>query len=176
MKIAINPGHTLDGQPGSGAVGIKSESLENRKVGDLVISMLKKLGHTVVDCRVDKASSQSAYLKKCVNIANESKADMFVSIHFNALNTSAKGSEVYIYSDRSKVKTSAQNILNEIVKLGFISRGVKSNDGLYVLSNTNMPALLIECCFIDNKTDMSIYNHEAMAKAIVKGITGKLPS
>lgn len=176
MKIAINPGHTLDGQPGSGAVGIKSESQENRKVGDLVISMLKKLGHTVVDCRVDKASSQSEYLEKSVAIANSSKADIFISIHFNASNQSVKGSEVYIYSDRSKVKTTAQNILNEIVKLGFNNRGVKSNDGLYVLKNTNMPSLLVECCFIDNKTDMSLYNAESMAKAIVKGIAGKLPS
>lgn len=174
MKIAINPGHTLDGQPGSGAVGIKSESQENRKVGDLVIEMLKKLGHTVIDCRVDKASSQNAYLKKCVDIANENKVELFVSIHFNASSGTGKGSEVFVYSDKSKVKDKAQNILNEIVKLGFGNRGVKPNDGLYVLKNTNMPALLVECCFIDNKEDMNLYNHETMAKAIVKGIEGKL--
>lgn len=174
MKIAINPGHTLDGQPGSGAVGIKSESQENRKVGDLVIEMLKKLGHTVIDCRVEKASSQNAYLKKCVDIANGNKTEIFVSIHFNAANGSAKGSEVYVYSDTSKIKSSAQSILDEIVKLGFTNRGVKSNDGLYVLKHTSMPALLVECCFIDNKNDMDLYNVEAMANAIVKGIVGKI--
>ncbi len=36
-----------------------------------------------------------------------------------------------------------------------------------------MPAILIECAFCDNKKDMDRYDPEAMANAIVKGLTGK---
>jgi N-acetylmuramoyl-L-alanine amidase len=34
-----------------------------------------------------------------------------------------------------------------------------------------MPAILIEACFIDSQKDMNLYNAEAMANAIVKGLT-----
>ena len=35
-----------------------------------------------------------------------------------------------------------------------------------------MNAMLIECCFIDNASDMSKYNAENLANAIVKGLVG----
>ncbi|MBD0389332.1 MAG: peptidoglycan-binding protein, partial [Nostoc sp. C3-bin3] len=56
------------------------------------------------------------------------------------------------------------------------NRGVKSGSHLYVLKNTDMPAILVECCFIDSQKDMNLFEPEAMANAIVKGLTGKLPS
>jgi N-acetylmuramoyl-L-alanine amidase len=39
-----------------------------------------------------------------------------------------------------------------------------------------MPAILVECCFIDSSKDMNLFNAEAMANAIVKGLTGKVPN
>jgi N-acetylmuramoyl-L-alanine amidase len=39
-----------------------------------------------------------------------------------------------------------------------------------------MPAILIECCFIDSAKDMQLYDGEAMASAIVTGLTGKVAS
>jgi N-acetylmuramoyl-L-alanine amidase len=67
----------------------------------------------------------------------------------------------------------AKNVCNEIAKLGFRNRDVKVNSGLYVLRKTNAQAILIECCFVDDKDDIAIYNADEMAKAIVKGITGQ---
>lgn len=37
-----------------------------------------------------------------------------------------------------------------------------------------MPAILTEGCFVDSQSDMSLYNAESMANAIVKGITGQV--
>ncbi|MEY3222027.1 MAG: hypothetical protein RLZZ203_883, partial [Cyanobacteriota bacterium] len=68
----------------------------------------------------------------------------------------------------------AQKVLDEIVKLGFFNRGVKSGSHLYVLRRTNMPGILIEGCFIDSAKDMQLYDSEAMANAIVAGLTGKV--
>ena len=45
---------------------------------------------------------------------------------------------------------------------------------LYVVKNTNSPAILVECGFIDNDGDMALYNTEAIAKAIFTGITGNI--
>ena len=44
---------------------------------------------------------------------------------------------------------------------------------LYVLKNTKAPAMLVECCFVDDKNDVALYDYKAMASAIVYGITGQ---
>ena len=55
----INAGHTLQGK-GTGAVGFLNESKENRAVANHVIKLLKQLGHSVIDCTIDKSDN---YLK-----------------------------------------------------------------------------------------------------------------
>ena len=60
----------------------------------------------------------------------------------------------------------------QIAALGFKSRGVKTTTGLYILNHTKAPAMLVECCFVDDADDAKLYNKTKMADAIVKGITG----
>lgn len=68
----------------------------------------------------------------------------------------------------------ASNVAKSISsKLGLVNRGIKRRTDLYYLKSTEAPAILIECCFCDNKEDVSKYNAEKMAKAIVEGILGK---
>jgi N-acetylmuramoyl-L-alanine amidase len=95
-------------------------------------------------------------------------------LHFNCFNGQANGTEVYATSDKGR--QIAKPVLDEIVKLGFFNRGVKSGSHLFVLKNTNMPAILVESCFIDSQKDVNLYNAEAISNAIVKGLTGKVPT
>ena len=90
-------------------------------------------------------------------------------------NGKSTGTEVYVYAAKSKAKDEATNICNELDDLGFKNRGVKVNRNLKVLRSTNAPALLIEVCFVDDKDDVELYkdNFDQVARAIVKGITGK---
>ena len=182
MKINIHAGHNPDGKTACGAVGLIKESTEARNVKNKVISMLKSQGHTVYDCTCENGTSQNDVLKKIVAKCNENTVDLDISIHFNsgandkAGNGATTGTEVFVYSTTSKAKSYAQNIVNAIVALGFKNRGVKYSTSLYVLKNTKSPALLIECCFVDDKDDAGLYNVDKMAAAIVKGITGVEPS
>ena len=41
------------------------------------------------------------------------------------------------------------------------------------MRKTNSPALLVECCFVDNATDKAKWNADKCAKAIVEGILNK---
>lgn len=50
---------------------------------------------------------------------------------------------------------------------------MKYSSGLYVLKNTKSPAMLIECCFVDDLDDVAVYDADKMARAIVKGLTGE---
>ena len=68
---------------------------------------------------------------------------------------------------------------SEISKLGFANRGVKTRTDLYVLNHTapaRKKALLVECCFVDDKDDANLYNAKKMAQAIVIGILNAFDS
>ena len=179
MKINVHAGHNPDGKVACGAVGLIKESTENRKVKNEVIRMLKALGHTVYDCTVDNGTSQANVLTNIVKKCNAHEVDLDVSIHFNSGASDAKGNgkttgtEVLVYSAKSKAKQYAKNVCAAIAELGFANRGVKTNANLYVLRKTDAPAMLIECCFVDDKDDVSIYDYRTMAEAIVYGITGE---
>lgn len=179
MVINVHAGHNPDGKVACGAVGIIRESSEARRVKHEVISQLKQLGHIVYDCTCENGTSQADVLTKIVTACNLHSADLDVSIHFNAGagdtdgNEKTTGVEAYIYNMTSKAKKYAEKICNAIAELGFRNRGVKNSTSLYFLRKTKAPALLIECCFVDDKDDVELYDYKSMADAIVYGITGQ---
>ena len=179
MIINVHAGHNPDGKVACGAVGIIRESTEARRVKNEVISQLKQLGHIVYDCTCENGISQADVLTKIVTACNTHNADLDVSIHFNAGvsdtagNGVTTGVEAWIYSTASKSKTYADKVCAAIADLGFRNRSVKTSANLYFLSKTKAPALLIECCFVDDKDDVELYDYKSMADAIVYGITGK---
>lgn len=77
---------------------------------------------------------------------------------------------MYVYSTKSAAYPAAVRVDKEIAALGFRDRGVKVRTNLYVLHRTNSPAMLIECCFVDDKDDVKLYDAKKMAQAIVTGI------
>ncbi len=173
MKVNVHAGHNPDGMIAHGAIGYIKESTENRFVCGEVVRQLQGLGHTVYDCTVNNGTSASDVLRKIVTKCNSHKVDLDVSIHFNAFNGLAKGTETLVYSNTSIANTYAKRINDAIVSMGYSNRGVKIRSELYVLRNTKSPALLVECCFCDNKSDVAKYDYKKMASAIVKGITGQ---
>ena len=176
MKIIVSVGHTLSGY-GCGAIGILNESIANRNVAAAVKKHLEQQGHEVIFLQIDKigANDTKDYVQRTAQ-ANKYNADLFVEIHFNASNGAGKGTEVFYTSEKGK--PFAQKITNAIAELGFSNRGAKHTDSLYVLNNTKMPAVLVECCFVDNKEDTDRYKQvgaDKVARKIVKGITGVEP-
>jgi uncharacterized protein YjdB len=167
IVFAIDIGHNANYD--TGAVGIKAEDVVNKEVGTRVIAKLKALGYTVIDCSPTNATSTTNSLQQRCDIANAAHADYFMSIHFNIANGAASGSEAYIGSNL--INDKAQQILANLANIGYINRGVRDNSrGLYVLSNTDMPAMLVECAFLDSVSDMNRYDQNAIADALVNGL------
>lgn len=179
MRINIHAGHNADGRVACGAIGFIRESTEARRVKDAVIGMLRQLGHTVYDCTVDYASGVNDNLNQIVEKCNASDVDLDVSIHFNsgardsAGNGKTTGTEVYVYNSSSKARPYAEKVCQSIATLGFRNRGVKYSTGFRVLRKTKSPAMLVECCFVDDRDDVQLYDCQKMAAAIVFGITGQ---
>ena len=179
MKFNVHAGHGAQDSKSPGAVGLIKESIENRKVKDEVISLLRKEGHTVYDCTVDYPSSQQDALNKIIEKCNSNNVDLDISIHFNSGandergNGNTTGVEVLVYKLGGEAEKVSKRIANQISKLNLKNRGVKVRNNLAFLKNTKATSLLIECCFVDDKDDVNAYNYKTMAKAIVEGILNK---
>lgn len=174
--VNVNAGHNAPGKIACGAVGLIDESKENRAVTNVLIRELKKGGCTVYNTTVDNAPSQSSNLAQIVKKCNAHKVDLDVFIHFNSGANDKKGNgrttgtEVLVYSLNSFKTKVARAVRSNISKLGFKDRGTKIATNLYVLHRSQNPAILIECCFVDDKDDVKLYNAEKMGKAIAKAI------
>ena len=181
MKVYLNPGH--DTKYDSGAVNPETGLREcdvAAAVGELVRGYLEKAG---CECRIlqsDNLAGESEYSDRQGNTvcgdANDWGADVFVSIHCNAANTAARGTEVECYdADSGNAGAQlAQCIQSQIVDaLGTTDRGIKSRPGLLVLRQTDMPAVLVEMAFIDNDEDAALLagKTDEFARAIARGVT-----
>lgn len=169
-KYNVHAGHNKV-VPGAGKY--LDEVMEGRKVKDKVISYLKAQGHTVYDCTDDSGITQSKNLSNIVAKCNAHDVDLNISVHLNA--GGGTGTEVLYTS--AKGKTYAAKVSAAVADaLGIKDRGAKKRDDLYVLNHTKAPAILVECCFVDSKTDKGKWDIDKCAAAIVKGVTGKTVS
>lgn len=173
MRVFLNPGHAPDGNPDPGACGYGLRECDVAKnVADLVAGYLSAAGVEVVGCL------QSDSLHEVVTASNNSDTDVFISIHCNAYNGSANGTEVWYFYGSGAGETLANCIQNQIVtSLGTTDRGTKGAkpgvNGLYVLSNTDAVAVLVELAFIDHASDAQLLRsrQDEFARAIARGVT-----
>lgn len=174
--INVHAGHNPDGKIGSGAVGLIKESKENRKVLKQVKKYLKLFGFKVYDCTVNDGRSQIDILEKIVRMCNAHKVDLDVSIHFNVGRNDLKGDgetggvEVLVYSEKLGPVKTAEDVCKSVSRLGFRNRGVKYRPELMFLNATTAPAMIVECCFVDDADDVEKYNYKKMGQAIAEGI------
>lgn len=175
MVITVHGGHNANVP---GASGLIDEVTEDRLVTALVIQKLRELGFTVYDTTDDMGMTPNAVLRNVVSNNNSVNADLNVSIHFNAAafdyegDGQTSGTEVLVVNRDQPAYFYAESISKAISNLGFQNRGVQIRPNLYVLKNSKAPTVLVECCFVDDADDVALYNAEAMATAIVRGITG----
>lgn len=174
-RIALDAGHG-GSDPGAVYKGRqeKDDTLDlTLAVGDI----LKKNGIDVYYTRT--TDEYETPFKKATN-ANNSGADLFVSIHRNSSENPNQysGVETLVYSDTGLKAEVARNINNQLEDAGFKSLGVDERKNLVVLKRTKMPAVLVEAGFINNDKDNYLFDEEfdSIAQAIADGILESIPS
>jgi N-acetylmuramoyl-L-alanine amidase len=96
-------------------------------------------------------NSLSDSLNARCDIANGAKADFTLSVHANAFNTQAYGTECHIFGLGGNAEKFA-NIIQPMMTQLFYDRKIKVSN-FQMLRNTNMPAALLETAFLDNQGD-----------------------
>lgn len=175
MKVFLNPGHAPNGNPDPGAVNDETGLREC----DVALAVGKAAESYLNVAGVETELLQSDSLYEICETANSSDADIFVSIHCNAAEAEeANGTETWACAGSYRGSMLANCIQNQLVDaLDTTDRGVKiatpGVNGLYVLTNTDMPAVLVELAFITNPGDEEILANaqDALAGAVARGVT-----
>lgn len=174
-RIALDAGHG-GSDPGAVYKGRqeKDDTLDlTLAVGDI----LKKNG---IDVYYTRTTDEYETPFKKATDANNSDADLFVSIHRNSSENPNQysGVETLVYSDTGLKAEVARNINNQLEDAGFKNLGVDERKNLVVLKRTKMPAVLVEAGFINNDKDNYLFDEEfdSIAQAIADGILESIQS
>lgn len=172
ITVVIDPGHG-GGDPGAVGIGGLQEKDIVLPISIRVAQVLEQQGVQAILTRQD---DREIDLEPRVQVANRADADLFVSIHANAIDLSRpdiNGLETYYYSSATS-RQLAQTIQASVVEAtGMRNIGVKEAR-FYVLRRTLMPAVLVETGFVTGRDDAARLADPAfrdrMAEAIARGI------
>ncbi len=166
-----DPGFVWDGRDGD----VVPEKELTLAVSNFATALLRQAGHKVINNRTMDTNSS---VSEKVALANSNNVDAVVEIHFNsnAGPFPRTGTEVYYAKSDGASKKLAQAILDQFVRLGLRDRGIKTRltdrgrDYYEIIRETNAPAVLVECAFLNNPNDMELKNDRNFGRAIGNGI------
>lgn len=183
-KIVVDAGH---GAPDGGAVssdGVEEAGL-NLEIAEKLRDALEDEGFLVIMTRedenniadTDKQKSlremKSSDLNNRVNIANNSGADIMISIHMNKFEGGSSWGWQTFYSKNSDegkrlatlVQSSIQKNIDRVNK-----RVALSIEGIKIVDKSNIPVIIVECGFLSNTEDLRLLQTEEYQNKIVIGI------
>lgn len=176
-KVFISAGHG-GSDPGATANGFKEKDLNL----DIAFACFYELERHSVEVKMSRTKDENDPVEEEVRECNSYRPDVAISIHNNA--GGGDGAECWYHHGGGTGKVLAENVLAEIVKIGQNSRGAKTRKGsdgrdyYYFIRETADPAVIVECAFVDNATDMQIIDtaeeRKKMGVAIAKGILSTL--
>lgn len=186
--IVIDAGH---GAPDGGAVGKNTDVLEkdlNLAIAVKVRDKLQSNGKNIVMTRetddglyTDEDSSirqkKQQDMQKRVSIANSEGVSLLISIHMNHFTDSKySGPQIFYQANSEEGKRLAEAIRLSIFNTigSHCTREIKPTKDLYLLRQTKVPAVIVECGFLSNPEEETLLRDEGyqdkMAEAIANGI------
>jgi len=170
--VVLDPGH--GGSDNGAYYGGIAEKTINLDIAKKVQKILEKYDIKVYMTRTKDITTS---LASRTGLANSIKADLYISIHSNAIaNSGIKGTEI-LYKSNSLVQDGvsnevlAQNLSNSVSEYsGTYKRGLINRTNLYVLNRTNMPAALVEVGYMTNSSDLKNLKSDAFRSKAAEGV------
>jgi N-acetylmuramoyl-L-alanine amidase len=176
--IVVDPGHGADD---SGAVGIDKvrEKDLNLAIGKKVRDILTAAGATV---HMTRETDIKPSVDERPLMAISWHANFFISIHCDdsGPDNSHSGTTVYYHAQNAICKRLAQDISGrvgevcDIPALGVKSDTIRFQSGFGVLRGSPMPAVLVECGYVNDAADATKLENEQTQQNIAEGIAAGL--
>lgn len=179
IVIMIDAGH---GGADPGAVSeMAIEKDLNLAIAQKLQGYLEEAGYTVYVTRIEDeglyqsgdSNKKRADMKERKRLIEESQADLMISIHQNSYPDSQYwGSQVFFQKQSPEAAALAllvQEMLNSFTSPEN-TRQAKANDSYFILLQSPMPAILVECGFVTNSQDAENLNDETYQKKVAWGI------
>lgn len=175
--IVVDPGH---GGEDSGAVGINAREKDfNLAIGRKLRDVLAQNGATVYMTRENDSFPS---LDARPRLAVTRQADYFISVHCDEAGgrNSHSGTTVYFHAQNPTCRRLADDISRRVAEVSGIPRaGIKSDTirfvtGFAVLRKSPMPAVLVECGYMNNDQDVARLRDDATQEHIAQGIVAGL--
>lgn len=162
--IVIDAGH---GGFDPGKVGTNNlyEKDINLAIAKKLQSYFEQSGATVIMTRDSEnaiASNKNDDMRARKETVNASKGDLLISIHQNSYeDTSVSGPQVFYYNSE-KSALLAQEVQNELNSelLPKKTRNATVNDSYYLLKETTLPSIIVECGFLSNQEEATLLSNE----------------
>lgn len=175
MKVCLDPGHGTKemNQSPDGSY------IEHKFALDMANRIRTHLVRCGVDVKLTREDSSTPSLTERANIANTYKADLFVSLHSNAVSggwdDKTRGFTVWTYAAGGERHRAANILIDEMAKAGVQMFGSKLYHSKFtVLAKSNMPAYLIEYAFHTSHPDVELLlsneHRDKLALATAKAI------
>lgn len=178
--VLIDAGH---GGWDPGKVSESDNVLEkdiNLQVALKLQAYLEQGGSVVLMTRIEDealSNSKSLDMKSRKDLANVSKADILISVHQNSYpQENVQGAQVFYFNESEKSKRLAECIQTEIKNFADPDnrRLAKANTDYYVLKQTVVPAVIVECGFLSSNAERRELTtdeyQEKIAWSIYKGV------
>lgn len=174
--VVIDPGH--GGHDNGANYGNLYEKNMTLQYGLAVAARLQREGCSVIMTRSDDSYPS---LTRRWQLANESSADAFISIHINSLNSTPPEACMTFYHGTSGIsQLMAECLQSEVAascripSWGTVSDFKRFREGMAVLKTNRAPAVLMELGFINNARDraemLAPDYPDRLAEAITRGL------
>ena len=180
IQVVIDPGHG-DSDPGKIGINGALEKEINLKIAREIKKLLEEQEIEVLMTREDDKSlakesdtnKKVQDMKARVQLMNESKADLIISIHQNSYtDESVHGAQVFYYTHSENGKTYAEIMQKALLEVDpENTRQAKADDTYYILKRTSSPTIIVECGFLSNPEEAEQLNTEEYQKKLAKAIT-----
>lgn len=175
--VCIDPGHW----PDSVNCSPDRKYWEYEFAWDLHLRLKARLEENGITVVVTRKEQENPSLTARANVGNRASADLFLSIHSNAVGGGWKPPRGFIAYTSSGPETAERNkaataILGAVKDAGVILFGIgKPYHELFtVLTATTAPAVLLECGFHTNREEVALLKtadyRDKLAKAITFGV------
>lgn len=180
-KVVLDPGHGGK-DPGKVGIGEVLEKDLNLNIAQKVGEELEKLGVQVIFTRTqdkeldpgEEGGRKLADMKARVKLINKEAPDLAVSIHQNSyLDPTVRGIQVFYYTGSLEGEQMALQMEREFESLEETKvRKSKANDDYYLLKNTQVPTLIVECGFLSCPDEVAILTEEDYQRRLAAAIAG----